>query len=435
MRVSTGVRGLDSLIEGGIPKGSTAMIAGNPGTGKTILCSHFIYDGLTTKDENGVYISFSESKTQFYANAERLGMDFNKFERQNKFAFLDFASLTKDGVRDTLEEIYATISSTNAKRVALDSFSAISLAFEDMSEARTMVQVLLGKMMRSEGITTMLVVEVPIGRNNIGSGIEESVADSIVQLEHTEDNASPIVLRVIKMRCTIINREPHVCKIGNNGMILFPKQSIKFPYRAAEGQTTSGIHGLDERIDNGLIRGTTTGIVGATGTAKSTLSFQFIAEGIRKNESGIYCTLEQSLDEIRLMGKGYGYNMTELESNGLSIFVSSADNENPDEFIANLAAEIKRTKAKRLVIDSLSVFAHRYKNEMYTIAKRILSLIQEYQITAIVTILTTQTSGLNITEWDLSSLLQNIIILRFVEVQGRMKRILLILKTRGSGHD
>jgi circadian clock protein KaiC len=362
-------------------------------------------------------------------------MDFQKFERQKKFTFLDFASFTKDGVQDTLEEILATISSTNAKRVVLDSFSAISLAFEDQSEARTTVQVLLGKMMRSEGVTTMLVIEVPIGSSNIGSGIEESVADGIVQLDQQEDNASPLVLRVLKMRCTAINRESHICTIGKNGMVLYPKQSIKLTYQAAEVRTTSGIPGLDERIEDGLIRGTTTAVIGATGTAKSTLSFQFIAGGISKNEAGIFCTLEQSADEIRLMGKGYGYNMTELERNGLSIFVRSADEESPDEFIANLAAEIKRTRAKRLVIDSLSVFAHKYKNEMYTIAKRIISLIHEYQVTAIVTIHTTQTSGLDITEWDLSSLLQNILVLRFVEVQGRMKRILLILKTRGSRHD
>jgi circadian clock protein KaiC len=434
-RISTGVPGLDSLIKGGIPKGNTAMIVGNPGTGKTILCSHFVYEGLTTKDENALYISFSESKTQFYANTERFGMDFEKFERQNKFTFLGLASFTKDGIQDTLEEILATIRNTKAKRVVLDSFSAISLAFEDKSEARTTVQVLLGKIMRSEEVTTVLIIEIPYGSNNIGSGIEESVADGIIQLEQVEDNASPIILRILKMRCTAINREPHICTIGKNGMKLYPKQRLRLTYRAVEERITSGIPGFDERIGNGLIRGTTTAIIGAAGTAKSTFSFQFISEGIRKDEPGIYCTLEQPADEIRVMGKGYGYNMAELEKKGLSIFVKNAEDENPDEFIANLADEIKRTKAKRLVIDSLSSFKHKYNNELHTITKRILSLIQEYQITTVLTILTTQKSGFEITEEDLFSLLQNIIVLRFVEVQGRMKRVLLVLKTRGSQHD
>jgi circadian clock protein KaiC len=437
-RISTGVPGLDPLIEGGIPRGSTIMVAGNSGSGKTILCSQFIYDGLSTKDENGLYISFSESKAQFYANIKTIGMDFDKFERQTKFTFLDFASLTKDGIQDALEEILATIRTIKPKRVVLDSFSAISLAFEHPSESRTTIHVLLGKIMRSEGITSMLVLEIPYGTENLGSGIEESVVDGIIQLEHKEDNASPIFLRVFKMRGTLINREPHVCTISKNGMILYPKQSLRLTYAPSDSEQriSSGIPGFDERIGNGFIRRTTTAIIGASGTAKSTFAFQYIAEGIRKaGEAGIFYSLEETADGVRMMAKGYGYNITELENNGLTILIGNAEDESPDALIASLAAEIKRTKAKRLVIDSLSAFENKYKNDMYMITKRFISLIQQYQITAVVTILTTQKSGFEVSELGLSSLLQNIILLRFVEIQGHMKRILLILKMRSSEHD
>jgi circadian clock protein KaiC len=232
-RISTGVPGLDPLIEGGIPKGSTVMIAGRSGSGKTILCAQFLYYGFN-KNENGLYISFSESKAQFYTNIKTLGMDFDKFERQGKFTFLDFASLTKDGIQDTLEEILATIRTTNTKRLVLDSFSAISLAFEHQSEARNAIHVLLGKIMRSEGITSLLVMEIPYGRENMGYGIEESVVDGIILLDHTEDNTSPIILRVFKMRGTAINRESHVCTIIKNGMILYPKQSLSLTFAASE---------------------------------------------------------------------------------------------------------------------------------------------------------------------------------------------------------
>ena len=91
-RLSTGISGLDSLIEGGIPKGSTILIAGNPGTGKTILTAHFLYDGLI-KNENAIYVSFSESKEQFFVNTERFEMDFKKFHNQKKFSFLDLSFL------------------------------------------------------------------------------------------------------------------------------------------------------------------------------------------------------------------------------------------------------------------------------------------------------------------------------------------------------
>ncbi|MRN39650.1 MAG: AAA family ATPase [Nitrosopumilales archaeon] len=434
-RISTGVPGLDSLIEGGIPKGSTLMVVGNSGSGKTILCSHFLYDGLTAKEEKGLYISFSESKAQFYANIKTLGMDFDKFERQTKFAFLDFASLTKDGIQDALEEILATIRTINPKRVILDSFSAISLAFEHQSEARTTIHVLLGKILRSEGITSILVMEIPYGKENMGSGIEESVVDGIIQLDHREDNVLPIILRVFKMRGTSINREPHVCTISKNGMILYPKQGLGLTYAASEERIFSGIPGLDERIGSGFIKDTTTAIIGTSGTGKSTFAFQYIAEGVRKGEPGVFYSLEENADGIRMMAKGYGYNVTELENNGLSILLGSVEDDNPDALIANLAAEIKRTKAKRLVIDSLSAFESKYKNDMYIIARRLISLIQEHHLTAVITILTTQKSGFELSGLGLTSLLQNIILLRFVEIQGRMKRILAILKMRGTEHD
>ena len=435
-RISTGTPGLDSLIEGGILKGSTVLIAGNPGTGKTILCSQFVYDGLTTKDENCLYISFGESKAQFYANTETIGMDFAKFERQMKFTYLDLTSLTKNGIQDALEEILANIRTSKAKRLVLDSFSAISLAFEDRSEARATIQVLLGKITRAEGISTMVIMEIPYGREEIGSGVEESVADGVMKLEHGEDNASPIFLRVLKMRGTAINRERHVCTIGNNGMVLYPKQSLRLTYPASEERISSGIPGFDERISNGFVKGTATAIIGATGTAKSIFAFQFLAEGVIKNgEAGIFCSLDESANEIRRMGKSFGYDITELEKNGLSIFVRSAEEESPDGFIANLAAEIKRTKAKRLVIDSLSAFDHKYKKDMYEITKRITNLIREHQVSTVITILAIQKSGFEISELALSALIQNIILLRFVEMHGRTKRILLVLKMAGTQHD
>jgi circadian clock protein KaiC len=270
----------------------------------------------------------------------------------------------------------------------------------------------------------------------MGYGIEESVAYGIIQLEHTEDNTSPIILRVFKMRGTAINREPHVCTIIRNGMmILYPKQSLRLTFSASEDRIFSGIPGLDERIGNGFIQGTTSAIMGPTGTAKSTFAFRYIAEGVKKGEAGIFYSLEDSADGIRMMAKGYGYNTTELENNGLSIVVGSPWDESPDALIASLAASIERTKAKRLVIDGLSAFENKYKNDMHTIAKRFISLIQHYKITALITILTTQKSGFEISELGLSSLLQNIILLRYVEVQGRLKRILLVLKMRGTQHD
>ena len=439
-------------MEGGIPRGFTVMVAGNSGTGKTILGSQFLYDGLTSQpNEHGVYISLSESKSQFYATSKKLGMDFEKFENQASFIYLDFISLSNDGIQDAFEEILTAIKSISAKRIVLDSFSALAMSFKDKIESRITIQVFLGKIMRAEGITSIIISEIPHGSTDLGSGIEESVADAVIKLEHGPDNASPFFLKVLKMRGTAINREKHACSITSKGMILYPKQKIRMDFPASEKRIATGIVNLDEKIDgNGLIEGTLSAIIGASGSGKSTFAFQFIAEGVRKyNESGIFCSLEDSAEEIRRTGNGFGYDMKELEShkeshdaqedddagNGLSILTYNHADYNPDAFIASLEEKIKTKKPKRLVIDGLSVYELRYKNELHDITERISSLVRKYQITTLVTLLGAQKNIFQVTELNLSPLFHNVILLRFVELYGHMKRVMMILKISMSHQD
>ncbi len=159
--------------------------------------------------------------------------------------------------RDVFEEILSLIRTVNAKRVVLDSFTAMSMSFEDRIQARIAIRVFLGKMMRSEGITNLIIVEVPYGNQNLDNGIEESVADGVIKIEHGNDNASPIFLQVLKMSGTVINRAKHVCNITNNGMVMYPKQSLKMDFPVSDRRIPSGIPNFDERIDgNGFIEGT-----------------------------------------------------------------------------------------------------------------------------------------------------------------------------------
>ena len=336
------------------------------------------------------------------------------------------------------------------------------MSFRDRIESRITIQVFLGKIMRAEGITSLIISEIPYGSNDLGNGIEESVADAVIKLEHGPDNASPIFLKVLKMRGTSINREKHVCSITSEGLILYPKQRIEMNFSTSDKRVSSGIVNLDEKIDgNGLIEGTISGIIGASGSGKSTFAFQFIAEGVRKhNESGIFCSLEDSEEEIKRMGKGFGYNMGDLvskvqsqeaEKKGVDIREEGVEKEvqraklfilsynhveyNPDAFIASLEENIKTKKPKRLVIDGLSIYEHRYKDELHGITERISSLVRKYQITTLVTLLGAQKNIFQVTELNLSPLFNNVILLRFVELYGRMKRIMMILKVSMSHQD
>ena len=435
-RISTGIEGLDKLVEGGIPRGSTVLVAGNPGTGKTILTSHFLYDGLN-RGESSIYVSFSESREQYFSNTDRFSMDFKKFENGGpaRFTFLDFTSVNKDGIGDALDEVLSVVKESKARRIVVDSFSAIAQAFESQNDARIALQVILGKMTRAQGVTNMLITEVPIGQESVGSGIEEFVVDGIIRLEHGKSNAAPMQLRVVKMRGTDMNREPHVVSIGPKGMILYTKHPMKLSYHVSNERVTSGLQGLDDRMEGGLIRGSTTAVVGASGVGKTTFAWQFLAEGAKHGEAGIYCSIEESPQQIERMAAKFGYDIEDLKRKGLTILSIIAEEKNPDAFITLLSDLIKEKKPKRLVIDSISAFEHAYGDQMYPLTKRIVSLTHEQALTTVFTVLTQQEAGLSLTTMGISSLFDNIVLLRYVEAEGRMKRSLLLFKMRATAHD
>ena len=433
-RVSTGISTLDALIEGGIPRGFTVLVAGNPGTGKTILTTHFLYEGLL-KEEAAVYVSFSESKNQFYENFNRFGMKFADFEKDNKFAYLDFSSVTKEGITDALEEVLNVGKNIGARRLVIDSFSAILLAFDNINEARIALHVVLGKMLRSEGITNMLITEVPIGSKNIGSGMEEFVADGIIQLEHGNTNAIPATLKVVKMRATSINRETHVSLIGEKGMVVYPKQSLQIIKATSKDRIKTGVPGLDGRVGGGFYKGTTSILAGASGSGKTTFGFQFAAQGVLDGQKSMFCSLEESPAEIRAMAKSLGMDANDLEKKGLYLLSWTPENQSPDAFISELGSRIESLRPSLLVLDGLSTFKHMYNQEMYSITKRLVNLIESYGITSIFTFLTDQESGPRLTSHGIFSIFQNIILLRYVEADAQLKRSMLILKMRASSHD
>lgn len=434
-RISTGIAGLDSLIEGGIPKGFTVLIAGNPGTGKTVLTSHFLYDGLI-KNQNGIYVSFSEADYSFYNNTDRLGMNFKEFQEQNKFSFLDFSAVTQQGIQDALEEVLATIKETNAKRVVIDSFTAILQSFVNLNEARIALHVVLGKMLRAQGVTTLVIGEVPSGTSNIGSGFEEFVADGIIKLEHGISNASPFTVKVIKMRTTLIDRQPHVGLINEHGMLVLPIQPIESYNVSSSTRVLTGILGLDKRIGGGLLEGSITAIIGDSGVGKTTFALEFLINGVINGQPGLYLTLEETYEELKRSPAAAKHHLDNLTGNGLVVLTSLLENQSPDELLNELEKQIVKTKPKRVVIDSLSSFENYYKDEMYVITKRLVSLLHKYHLTVIITHQSNQLAELHKTDIPrVSSLFQNILLLKYVEDKFKMKRSLVFLKLRSSQHD
>jgi len=254
-RVPSGIDGLDSLIDGGFPKGSLILLAGNPGTGKTVFGMQFLCKGAKDHGENGIYVSFAESEDTLVNNMSKLfGYDLKTMEGDGKVKVLDFTTVTEKGLSTILEMVLKEITILKAKRLVIDSFSAMAQAFREPIEARIILHNILGKMVRQLGCTTLLIAEVPTGSEKIGVSIEEFVADGVLVLRRDDYDGRLIrEIEIEKLRGTRLENQRFLFTV-NNGFRVFPPFSHKEledpptfePTRGTKTHYPSGIPELDE---------------------------------------------------------------------------------------------------------------------------------------------------------------------------------------------
>ncbi len=184
-RCPTGIPELDESLEGGFPRGSLILVAGNPGAGKTTLGATFLYNGAMKFEEPGVYLSFVEDKKSFYNNMRKLGMDFEKLEEKKLFKFIG-VPYTGDplSMQRVIEKLLSVIKEMNAKRVVVDSITALVHTTPSHSQVRSLLHNVFVYGIRSMGdVTTMLIADLPFNAETIGLGVEEFLVDGVMVLK------------------------------------------------------------------------------------------------------------------------------------------------------------------------------------------------------------------------------------------------------------
>ena len=221
-RVTTGVKGLDLLIEGGFEKGSAVLVAGGGGGGKSIFATQFLHDGIK-KGETGIYISFEEVKDRFYKHMLVFGWDLKKWEEEGRFIFLKYSpERIAKIVKDRSKEIENSIKEVEAKRIVIDSLSAYTSLFESESEKRKML-VALFDMIKEWECTTVVVAEEDQHPDQHNSSVMGFMADAIILLynEREPKGLRFRAIEVYKMRGT--KHESKICsmKITEHGIEVY----------------------------------------------------------------------------------------------------------------------------------------------------------------------------------------------------------------------
>lgn len=218
-RVPTGISGFDELIEDGFPYESLILVAGSPGAGKTTLAAQFIMDGVLKYNEKGLYVCFAETKDSLLRNLSRFRWDLGNLERRRKISILDLSTTKEPGIQSNLNLILDTISDIGAKRLVIDSFTAFSMALTEATDIRFLIH-LLYRFLQQIGCTTVMIADTPWGSQQIGSGVEEFIADGIILMQTKFDNAGNLkrTLSILKMRSTDHSKKTHNYDITDTGI-------------------------------------------------------------------------------------------------------------------------------------------------------------------------------------------------------------------------
>lgn len=221
-RIKTGIEGFDEIVKGGIPKGQIVLLSGAPGTGKTTICAQYVWEGLKKYNENGVFVSFEENAKSIRETYKGFGYDFNQYERLGKFAFLKYDPYHIEEVFDLLE---SSIRDIGAKRVVIDSISALGLHVRDKAELRRMI-FNLSTILKKLECTSVMVSEIVPGSKGISRhGVEEFVADSVVVLYYERNNlVFNRAIQIWKITGSDHSKKLHPYKITGKGIVIRPEE-------------------------------------------------------------------------------------------------------------------------------------------------------------------------------------------------------------------
>jgi circadian clock protein KaiC len=439
----TGIRGLDEITGGGLPRGRPTLICGSAGCGKTLMAAEFLVRGAAVYGEPGVLMAFEETEAELEANVASLGFDLAGLVRRKKIV-IDYVHIEPGEIHESgeydLEGLFVrlnyAIDSIGAKRVVLDTLEALFGGLRNELVLRAELRRLF-RWLKDKGVTAVITAER--GREQLTRhGLEEYVSDCVILLDHrVDDQIATRHLRVVKYRGALHGTNEFPFLIGSDGISVLPITSLALNHKVSRERIATGIKRLDAMLGGqGFFRGSSILLTGTPGTGKTIIASNFAQAACRRGERALFFSFEESPNQIIRNMHSIGLRLNPLVKSGLLRFQSARPSLYGLEMhLATIFREIADFKPSVVIIDPItSLLDGGSGSEGKGMVTRLIDFLKAGQVTSLFTSLTQGGHALQQSEAAMSSLMDAWILLQDFEGNGERNRVLYVLKARGMAH-
>ena len=430
-KAATGIRGLDEVTRGGLPRGRPTLICGGPGSGKTLMALTFLANGALFFDEPGVLMTFEENSDEIGSDVASLGFNTQALVEAKKLA-IDYVRVERSEIEETgeydLEGLFVrldyAIRSVGAKRVVLDTIESLFAGLRNDAILRSELRRLF-RWLKDRGVTAVITGERGEGMLT-RQGLEEYVSDAVILLDHrVHDQVSTRRLRVVKYRGSYHGTNEYPFLITQDGISVLPVSSMGLEHRAPLERVSSGLDALDEMLGGkGYYRGSTVLVSGTAGTGKTSLATHFIDAACRRGERCLCFLFEESPAQLIRNMRSIGIDLEPWVAAGLLQFHADRPSRYGLEThlvaMHQAVADFKPTVA---VIDPVTnLMTVGTYADVQAMLTRMIDHLKTENITAMLTSLMPGAIAIERTETTISSLMDTWLVLANEDIRGHHRR-------------
>ena len=448
--VPTGIEGIDDILRGGLPSHCLYLVTGTPGAGKTTLAMQFLMQGART-GEPSLYVTLSESRREIEKVARSHGWDLSGVSICELIpsegnlaadAQLTVFNPSELELGETTEAMMTAVDQYKPKRVVIDSLSELRLVAQNSLRYRR--QILALKQYFGGRDCTVLMLDD--GTANAGDGQLESIAHGVVLLEQLANQfgAERRRLRIVKMRGVSFRGGYHDFAIRRGGLDVYPRlvaSEHHTPY--SEDELASGNPALDALLGGGLPFGTSTLLLGPAGTGKSTVATQFAVAAAKRGERAAMYVFDENIGTFRTRSRKLGMPVEpHLTSGQLTVQQIDPAELSSGEFATLVRRAVdgsdqSRLPAKVVIVDSLNGYLNSMPEEKFLTAQlhELLAYLGQQGVVTLLTVTQAGMVGQMVAPVDTTYLADNVILFRYFEAFGRVRRAISVVKKRSGKHE